>query len=341
MGKSAGKLPKVVFFQRRPRAVGNYSLEFIFDDVRKRLSGKIESVTAISRYESSGLFKRLYILFEAIFRQGDVNHVTGDISFVGILLKKKRTIQTVLDCVHLNNTTGLKYRVLKLFWLSLPEKRARFLTAISESTKREILRHHRCDPEKIVVIPVAISPGFSFEAKTFNKQKPVILQLGTAPNKNLPSLIKAIEGISCHLHIVGKKEEQYEQLLNASNISYTYEWGLPAEEVINRYKSADIISLVSTYEGFGMPILEGQATGRPVITSNVFSMPEVAGDAAVLVNPEDINAIREGLLRIIHDDPFREQLVERGRENVKRFDPDFIAGQYLDVYKRIVNSDQR
>jgi len=333
--KSASK-PSVVFFHRKPRTVGNYSVEFIFEDIRKRLKDRIEAKVVVSAYHSMGFFKRVYNCIQAWANQGQVNHITGDVNYLGVFLKKSKTIHTVLDCVNLNNFTGIKYKVFRFFWLSIPEKRSAFITAISESTKKEILKHHACDPAKIIVIPVAISPQFTWSAKTFNKQCPVILQVGTAPNKNIPNLILALKGLPCLLQVVGKKNEAYEDMLKENDIRYTYEWGLTDEEIIQRYQAADIITLVSTYEGFGMPILEAQAIGRPVITSNVFSMPEVAGDAAVIVDPTDIAAIRNGFEKIIGDDDFREQLVARGLENIKRFNPDNIATAYLELYQRLV-----
>jgi len=329
--------PEVVFFHRKPRNVGNYSVEFIFGDVRNRLKGKIKSRIVTSAYESAGFFKRLYNCVEAWRKQGQVNHITGDVNYLGLLLKRSQTIQTILDCVLLNNTKGVKYKILKLFWLVIPEKRSRFLTAISESTKKEILRHHPCDPDKIIVIPVAISPDFKVKEKPFNKECPRILQVGTAPNKNLPRLIEALKGLPCILNIVGKQNDEYEELLKKYNIHYSYEWGSSGEEIIKRYELADIISLVSTYEGFGMPILEAQAVGRAVITSNVFSMPEVVGDAAVMVNPYEVSEIRKGFEKIIYNDAFRAELIMRGFQNIKRFDPEIIATKYLDLYMKAIS----
>ena len=336
MANNTHKKPVVSFFHRKPRAVGNYSVEFIFDDVRERLKDKIVAKVVTSAYESSGLFKRLYNCFQACFKQGPVNHVTGDVNYLGLLLNRGKTIHTILDCVYLNTAKGLKYKILKLFWLSIPEKKSRFLTAISESTKKEILKHHPCDPDKIIVIPVAISPKFKYTPRAFNREMPVILQIGTAPNKNIPNLIAAVKGIPCVLQIVGKKVEEYEHLLKQNNIQYTYEWDLSNEEIIKKYEQADIISLVSTYEGFGMPILEAQAIGRPVITSAILSMPEVAGNGACLVNPFNIEEIRKGLSKIIEDHHYREELINAGIENCKRFDPDRIADQYLQLYKKIM-----
>lgn len=329
--------PSVSFFHRKPRAVGNYSVEFIFEDIRKRLAHLIDAKVVYSPYESSGLFKRLYNCWSAAFNQSQVNHVTGDINYLGLLLSKKRTVQTILDCVHLATSSGMKHKVLKYFWITIPVKRAKYITAISESTKNEILKYADCDPAKIKVIYVAISGRFKRKDKPFNKEIPRILQIGTAPNKNIPRLIEALKGIPCVLEIIGKHNSEYESLLKEYGISYEYKWGLSDDEMLNRYEAADILSLASTYEGFGMPILEAQAVGRPVITSKTFSMPEVAGDAAYLADPEDVNDIRNGMLRIINDEGYRTELVEKGFENIKRFDADNIALQYYDLYKQVIN----
>ncbi len=85
-----------------------------------------------------------------------------------------------------------------------------------------------------------------------------------------------------------------------------------------------------------MPIIEGQRVGRPVVTSNCSSMPEVAGTAACFVDPLDIDSIRSGFQRVIDDDNYRENLITSGFENAKRFDPDTIAHEYLQLYRNIL-----
>ena len=95
------------------------------------------------------------------------------------------------------------------------------------------------------------------------------------------------------------------------------------------------MTFVSTYEGFGLPIIEANTVGRAVIAGNVSSMPEVAGDGALLVDPTDISAIRAGIKRIIEDPEFRTELIERGQQNARRFDPDTIAAQYLSIYREV------
>ena len=119
--------------------------------------------------------------------------------------------------------------------------------------------------------------------------------------------------------------------LNENNIDYANFTYLSDEEVFEQYKECDMLSFVSTYEGFGMPIVEANTVGRPVITSNLLSMPEVAGDAALIVNPYNIDEIRNGILKIINDDIYRNNLIHNGYENVKRFNLNDIAEQYSNI----------
>jgi glycosyltransferase involved in cell wall biosynthesis len=123
--------------------------------------------------------------------------------------------------------------------------------------------------------------------------------------------------------------------LQESGIRYENLVGLSNEQMLAQYSDCDIVSFPSTFEGFGMPIIEGNLVGRPVIAGNVASMPEVAGDAACLVDPFDVESIRSGFLRVIQDAAYREQLVARGFENAKRFDHTAIAAQYEDVYRKV------
>jgi len=211
------------------------------------------------------------------------------------------------------------------------------MTAISECTKQQILKHIECDPDKIVVIHVPISSRFKRRDKEFNISRPRLLHIGTAPNKNLPRLIEAIRGMDIILDVIGAKNADYARLLSQSGVDYTFRSSLSEDEVIAAYEATDIVALVSTYEGFGMPIVEAQVTGRVVVAGNVFSLPEVAGDGACLVDPLDVDSIRQGIRRVISDAEYRNKLIENGFENAKRFDPKLIADQYFELYRKMAN----
>ena len=326
---------KVVFFQRKRHPFGNFSLEFIFDDVRGRLSSKIAAVKKECSFTSTGFFPRLFNILEASFFQGDVNHITGDIHYIALLLKKHKTILTVLDCGFLNIPESFKKKVLKYFWLTMPVVRVKYITTISEASKIDILKNCPCNPDKIIVIPVAVSNIYQTSPTVFNKVKPRLLQIGTAPNKNIPRLIEAIKAIPCHLVIIGKINNALISQLEEYSISYENKFNLSLEDLYEEYKKCDILTFVSTFEGFGMPIIEANCVEKPVITGNMTSMPEIAGNAACIVDPYDISAIQKGIIKIIQDDDYRNQLIENGKLNKNRYSADTIADMYFELYQKV------
>jgi glycosyltransferase involved in cell wall biosynthesis len=329
---------KVVFFHRKPRPSGNFSVENLFLEIRKHLPIEIEWEVKVAKYLSNGIFKRIFIGIDAAFSQKGVNHITGDINFIALFLRPKLTILTILDLGLLDTANPIKRWFLKVFWIYFPVKRSAIVTTISNSTRDELLKNVKVNLGKIHVVYVPISDQFVPLRKTFNKQCPTILQIGTKPNKNLFRLIEAIRDIPCNLDIVGEVNSELLEKLSENEISFSHSKNLSNRQILDKYKSADIIGFVSTYEGFGMPIVEANAVGRVVITSNILSMPEVAGDAAHLVDPFNTNSIRNGILRIIQDDAYRETLILNGFNNVKRFKVEEISKKYADLYKLLMNS---
>jgi glycosyltransferase involved in cell wall biosynthesis len=330
-------MPKITYFQRKQRKGANFSVEQIFDDLALRFSTNYAVKQKILPFISSGIVKRMINTLSVVFDQGDINHVTGDINYVAILLRKNKTISTILDLGILHRTTGLKRKILLTIWFKWPVNRSKWVTVISEATKKDLLFNIKCNPNKIKVIYVPISDKFKRIDKDFNNEYPTIMQIGGAPNKNLKRLIAAVEKIKCKLLIIGKITEENLELLKKSNIDYINKVGIPFEEVIESYISSDILFFASTFEGFGMPILEAQAIGRPVITSNMLSMPEVGGDAAIYVDPLNILEIKQAIQSIIEDKVLRENLKLKGFENVKRFNAEHIASQYQELYLDILN----
>jgi glycosyltransferase involved in cell wall biosynthesis len=190
---------------------------------------------------------------------------------------------------------------------------------------------------KIKVIYNPLNPVFQPLEKPFSA-KPIILQVGTKVVKNLERLITALEGINCHLHIIGMLSDGQKKRLERYQIEFTNEVSLSTFEMKRAYENCDIVSFVSLYEGFGMPIMEANAIGRVVITGNRTSIPEVAKNAALLINPLNMEAIRNGILKLINDDNYRNQLIQNGFENVKRFDVKMITKQYLELYEEVYDN---
>jgi len=330
------KLPiEVYHFQRKPRSAGNYSLEFIFQDVRNRLSDRVKFTVIIANHLSNGFVMRVKNILQVWKAQGPINHVTGDIHYITLLMSRHKTILTILDCGFMSEKNPLKRWIFKWIWLNIPVSKSTYITAISEMTKADIVKYSGCAPEKIFVIPVAISDQFVPFPREFNTTRPVLLQIGTAPNKNIERLIKAIDGMSCSLVIIGKLSDVHKELLNQHHIDFVNKLNLSQEEIIREYIDCDLVVFASTLEGFGMPILEANCVERPVVAGDNSSMPEVGGNAACYVDAYSEQSIRQGIERVIHDTDFRNQLLINGRENRKRFNADHIADMYYDLYKRL------
>lgn len=340
MKKLDQKKPLISIFNRKPQEA-NFSVERLFHDVVAALPSDLDYISAISTFESRGIFRRFFNIIEAFFKQNEVNHITGDVHYLSYLLPKKNTLLTILDCGSLERLKGLKRAVLYIFWYWLPVKRVSIITVISESTKRELLRYVKCDESKIRVIPCCISNEFKSSPKEFNSTLPVLLQIGTAHNKNLLKVTEALVGIQCHVRIVGKLSDEQVSQLVSFNISYSCVSNLSDAEIVSEYIKCDALIFASTYEGFGMPIVEANATGRPVITSNILSMPEVAADAACLVDPYDVLDIRRGVLRVLSDENYRNTLIARGYVNAQRFRPNLIANQYAQIYREMISINSR
>ncbi len=330
-------------FYRKPRSSGNFSIESAFDQIMASFPAnspwKLRKF--VSSYFSNGVVPRTKAILEARRNQDQVNHVTGDVNYLALGLPRDRTVLTIHDCGMIDRVKNPAKRLfLKWFWLDLPVRRATIVTADSIATRDDLIRLTACDPEKIRVVPVCISSAFVDAPFTFNKECPEILHVGTAYNKNLERHIRALAGLRCRLRIIGQITREHTDLLERHQIDYRADSNLTEDEIVRAYRSCDLVLFASTLEGFGMPVLEAQRTGRPVITSNLSSMPEIAGEGACLVDPFDVDSIRCGIDRIIEDDAYRQSLVEKGRHNLHRFQPTAIAKAYASIYESVLEAAQ-
>jgi glycosyltransferase involved in cell wall biosynthesis len=327
--------PGVIHFQRKPFS-NQYSIECLFASLRDAMRELGQDATPlIAPHQSKGIWRRIANVVWAARNRGDVNHITGDVHYLALSLPRKRTILTIHDCHSLERLTGWKRRLLRLFWYDLPIRRAAIVTVISQETKRQLLRHVPADERNIEVVPNAVAPIFRPSPRPFRHDCPQILQIGTKPNKNLPRLIQALDGVRCHLKIIGPLNASHREQLDRSRISYDVQTQLDQEAMFRAYCECDLVSFVSTYEGFGMPIIEAQWVERPVLTSNCSSMPEVAGLGACFVDPFDVDSIRRGIDRISCDSAYREKLIEHGRVNRQGFALAEVARRYLQLYQRL------
>ena len=286
--------------------------------------------------KSSGLFSIGINLFYLLRFKKNLFHITGDVHYAMLVLPTNRSILTIHDLVFLHTYKGIRRMFLKWIFLDLPVRKAKYITTISEKSKDEIIGNTGCNPNKIQVIPNPVDIGIKFIEREFNTVKPVLLFLGTKDNKNLELSIAALYKLSVHLRIIGELTSKQEELLNKFSIEYSNAYSISQEDLHNEYQKCDVVFFPSTYEGFGLPVIEGFQAGRPVLTSNISPMKEVSGNAALLINPTSISSIRNGLIKLINEPQLRETMINSGFEVVKDYAPSAIALKYEELWGSLV-----
>ncbi len=235
-------------------------------------------------------------------------------------------------------------------------KSADAIIAVSQNTKKDLVEMVGAPPEKVHVVYEApsalyrpINPNAAgMPASVQALQQPFLLFVGTLePRKNLPLLLKALVRIKtdrgCQappLVIAGKKGWLYQETLDLigelglSSDALLFGPATP-EELLWLYNRAEAMILPSVYEGFGLPVIEAMACGTPVITTRTSSLPEVAGNAALLVDPQDSDALAGTICRVLDDPALRRQMREAGLNQAARFDWISTARATVAVYREV------
>ena len=247
-----------------------------------------------------------------------------------------------------------KTRVLPLYrWATRRAARlADRIIAVSSHTKRDVATHLRIPEEKIAVVHNGIGASFRPPAdpppcelhRRFGIEGRLIVAAGRAePYKNLIGLVHAIEQLvaagrtTLRCLLVGEPDERYPEVRHYVEAHHLGEHVcftgyLDHEDLVRAYQEADLVVHPSLYEGFGFPPLEAMACGTPVVASDRTSLPEVLGDAALLVNPEDTDALAAAITRALDDETLRAELRRKGLERAKAFTWQRAARETLDVY---------
>lgn len=243
-------------------------------------------------------------------------------------------------------------------WGSYSAKNAAKIITISEASKNDIMKFYGIPDERIVVTPLGIREDLGYRTEDVSMEtlkekykinKPYILFVGTLqPRKNIERLIEAFSKLrtvnselSNHqLVIVGKRGWLYEPILAAPEKygvtdSVKFLDSVTDEDISAFYKNAECFVLPSLYEGFGLPVLEAMQYDCPVITSNISSLPEAGGDAAVYCDPESVDDIAQQIKKVLSDSALREDMVKKGREQVKKFSWEKTAKQTLSVLEQV------
>lgn len=219
----------------------------------------------------------------------------------------------------------------------LSVRRAARVIAVSESTRQDLIQLYNCDPEQVVAIPNGVDPSYSpmGEAadRAFREAQGLpaefLLFVGTLqPRKNLDRLLRAYAKVAGELDwplvVIGARGWQYDPIFRTVRQlglgeRVRFSGYVPAEELPDWYSAATIFILPSLYEGYGLPALEAMACGTPVIASSTSSLPEVVGDAGLLVDPLDEDAITGEILRLAGDARLRQELSDLGLRRAARF----------------------
>ncbi|MFI5177807.1 MAG: glycosyltransferase family 4 protein [Vicinamibacterales bacterium] len=269
-------------------------------------------------------------------------------------------VVTIHDCIHLRFPQYLPNRAAYVYArtvMTSAARRARKVLTVSRASKEDILYFLKIPADKVEVIyngldeRLAQAPSDAEIGRVrqrFQLTSPFVLYAGNIkPHKNVDRLIEAFSilrrrGMSeVKLLIIGDEISKYPNLRRLVHRHQLHQYvrflGFVADATLAvLYRLASVFVFPSLYEGFGLPPLEAMAAGAPVITSNVSSLPEVVGDAALLIDPMDPTAIADAMARVLGDPALRAELVRRGRERVTAFSWDRSAARTHEVYAELV-----
>ncbi|MBU6998537.1 MAG: glycosyltransferase family 4 protein [Theionarchaea archaeon] len=237
-----------------------------------------------------------------------------------------------------------------LKWRLIFAKRCEALITVSESEKRILCEKGSFPEEKVHVIYHGVSPDFSPQPMTtvenvlkkYGIERPYVLHTSAyQPKKNTKRVVKAFDTLETdHSLVIVGPEQAIQTIGEVKKKDKVIMVGfVDKKDLISLYSGAEAFVFPSLHESFGMPIVEAMACGCPVVTSHEFSMPEVAGDAAVLVNPYSLEDITSGLRKVLTDLTFREELRERGLKRVQKFSWERSAEEHWKVYEKVCYND--
>lgn len=266
--------------------------------------------------------------------------------------------------VTIHDLSFMRYREMhpaqRLAWLEKGLWRtlaaADRIIVVSEFTRNELIALTGVERQRVEVVPLGAAPEFrprveaeteSTRARQGLSHRGYGLFVGNLePRKNLGRLLDAWERLPGEIRgdfplvVAGGKGWRDDRLMQrleeaAARGTVRLTGFVPAAELPDLVASARFLAFPSLYEGFGIPVLEAMACGVPVLTSNRASLPEVAGDAALLVDPESVEAIAEGLARLLQDDDLARTLSERGLERASTFSWDRCASRTMEIYESV------
>lgn len=316
------------------------SIERVFEPIIDQMKKDGHSVDTQFARSGRNLFSTLWknMRYFSKLSKSRLCHITGDVQYVACMMNPDNTILTIHDLVPLHNKNVPWYSKLLCYWLwyYIPLRRLKIVTCISESTRQDLISFFPWAKDKLVVVPNPVDPTFKFVSKDFLVEYPRILHIGTKSNKNLIRVIEALDGIPCHLRIIGKIPSFEKQRLTELGIDYSNEEFVTDSQIVQEYIDCDIVSFPSLFEGFGMPIIEGQSTGRIVLTSELEPMKSVAGEGAIFVDAYSVESIRHAFKNIISNQDDRNNVAVAGIKNSRQYTISAIYKKYNNIYDQFM-----
>jgi glycosyltransferase involved in cell wall biosynthesis len=345
----------------------NFVLNFFAFGNKIKIKKRIESVKSNKTilngcfYFPDTLFRALSIIFPVpyskFFRKySDLTHFFDFVVPFGVRGKKILTVHDMSFFAY-PKETRLRTKLLLKIYIKMSCKRADKIVTVSEFSKKEIIKYLNISPDKIHVVPNGVNTEKYFPIKNNDSIKSVkekysinnkyFLYLGTLePRKNIVRLLEAYKKLKTSedipdLILAGKKGWLYRDIFECIHRlklekSVIYIGYLSDDDIVPIICGAIAFLFPSLYEGFGMPPLEAMACGTPVLTSNVSSLPEIVGDAALLVDPQNVDDIYEKLKMLVSNDDLRNKLIRRGLERASIFSWDNAAAKMMELYEKVV-----
>lgn len=334
-----------IIFVFRPRTARGFSIENVFLTLMDELRAEHEVIPY--HMGQCGLFGDVRALRRL---RGDVYHITGGVNFVALLLPRHKTVLTIHDIAHYTITLrGLRKLLYKWFWLSWPIRRARAVTAVSETTADAMMRYLDIGRDRVHVIRNCIHPGFfdigdkkalqvvlSGAENARVRRCWVVLQVGTARRKNVVRVVEALHGLNVEFWIVGRITEEIRTAATKYRIDVRNFVNVDQHELLNLYRDADLVTFLSLEgEGFGLPIVEAQASRTLVLTSDRPPMRDVCGISECVVDPRNISRIRAKIIGLMGGGEGVSRVLEAGLLNAQKYKPCAVAEEYVNLYKEL------
>lgn len=321
--------------------VENYT-KYILENIYDKLDVNVVSPTVANKY-----LAHLWTHFVLPFKKGNVLFCPANSAPI-FVPKNKKLLITIHDIAFLTYKKSFSKFFYMYYSFLIPHnlKRADKIITVSEASKKEIISLFPNVADKVIVIALGIDDKYRV-TKGLKKKKQILYVGSINERKNLIGVIEAFEKLSKDLNytlvIVGNffdifslSDKMKETLSRAEkNDKIIFKQDLDDEALIEEYNISTMLLFPSFYEGFGLPPLESMACGTPVITSNLSSMPEVCGDAALYVNPHSIDDIAKKIEMLIDDKNLQKELIDKGFERVKKFTWKKAAQEHIKVIKEL------